>query len=211
MVLNNVMKLDFFNLDSEKKGDIDLHPDIFDQIVRIDIMHRVVSWQMSKSRAGTHSTKEVGDVEGSTRKIYKQKGTGRARHGGIRAPQFRGGAVIFGPHPISHSYSLNKKVKKLGLISALSLKKQENSIIVLDELSIKEPKSSLMLRKLKALNVDAALIIDDVVDKNTLLSISNLHNVDALPVAGLNVLDILRHDKLILTISALKKIEERLL
>ena len=205
------MKLDFFNLDSEKKGEVELNSSIFDQVVRIDIMHRVVSWQMSKSRAGTHSTKEVGDVEGSTRKIYKQKGTGRARHGGIRAPQFRGGAVIFGPHPRSHEYSLNKKVKKLGLISALSLKKQENSIIVLDELNIQEPRAAVMLKKLKALNGSAALIVDDIVDKKVLLSISNIPHVDALPVMGLDVLDILKHDKLIITVSALKKIEERLL
>jgi large subunit ribosomal protein L4 len=205
------MKLDLLNLNSEKKGEIELHSAVFGQVVRIDIMHRVVSWQRSKSRAGTHSTKEVGDVEGSTRKIYKQKGTGRARHGGIRAPQFRGGAVIFGPHPRSHAYSLNKKVRKLGLISALSLKKQEKSIIVLDELNIEGPKASLMMQKLKALNVSAALIIDDVISSDVLNSVSNLPNVDALPVAGLNVLDILKHDKLILTVGALKKIEERLL
>jgi large subunit ribosomal protein L4 len=102
-------------------------------------------------------------------------------------------------------------VKKLGLISALSLKKQENSIIVLDELNIQEPRAAVMLKKLKALNGSAALIVDDIVDKKVLLSISNIPHVDALPVMGLNVLDILKHDKLILTVSALKKIEERLL
>ena len=205
------MKVDLLDLENQKKGEIELDSLIFGQIVRVDIMHRVVVWQMAKRRSGTHSSKEVAAVEGSTRKIYKQKGTGRARHGSIRAPQFRGGAVIFGPHHRSHEFSLNKKIRKLGLISALSLKKQENSIIVLDELKAQDYKAALMLKKLKGLNAIAALLVDGSVDSAVLGSISNLPYVDALPVAGLNVLDILKHDKLILTVDALKKIEERLL
>ncbi|MDJ1257481.1 MAG: 50S ribosomal protein L4 [Candidatus Midichloria sp.] len=205
------MKVDLLDLENQKKGEIELSSLIFGQIVRADIMHRVVVWQMAKRRAGTHSSKEVAEVEGSTRKIYKQKGTGRARHGSIRAPQFRGGAVIFGPHPRSHEFSLNKKIRKLGLISALSLKKQENSIIVLDELKVQGYKAGLMLKKLKGLNATASLLVDGSVDSAVLGSISNLPYVDALPVVGLNVLDILKHNKLILTVDALKKIEERLL
>jgi len=205
------MKIDLLDLENQKKGELELNSLIFGQIVRTDIMHRVIVWQKAKKRSGTHSSKEIGDVEGSTRKIYKQKGTGRARHGSIRAPQFRGGAVIFGPHPRSHEFSLNKKVRKLGLISALSLKKQENSIIVLDELKVNEYKVSLISKKLKRFGIIGCLLVDDVVDKIVLGSISNLPHVDMLPVCGLNVLDILKHDKLILTVNALKKIEERLL
>lgn len=137
------MKVDLLDLENQKKGEIELNSLIFGQIVRADVMHRVIVWQMAKRRAGTHSSKEIANVEGSTRKIYKQKGRGRARHGSIRAPQFRGGAIIFGPHPRSHEFSLNKKVRKLGLISALSLKKQENSIIVLDKLKAQGYKSAL--------------------------------------------------------------------
>lgn len=205
------MKVDLLDLENQKKGEVELNPLIFGQIVRTDIMHGVVVWQMAKKRTGTHSTKEIADVKGSTRKIYKQKGTGRARHGSVRASQFRGGAIVFGPHPRSHEFSLNKKVRKLGLISALSLKKQENSIIVLDELKASGYKSALMLKILKGLNATTALLIDDVVEGTVLRSISNLPYVDALPVTGLNVLDILKHDKLVLTVAALKKIEERLL
>jgi len=174
-------------------------------------VHDLVIAYRANRRTGSACTKTRGEVSGNNRKIYKQKGTGRARHGAIRAPQFRGGAVIFGPHPRSHEYSLNKKVRKLGLISALSLKSQENSIIVLDELRMQEFKSAIMLKKLKGLSAQQALIVDDIVDQSILSSISNLPHVDALPVAGLNVLDILKHDKLVLTVSALKKIEERLL
>lgn len=204
------MKLDLLNLENQKTGDIELNSLVFDQVVRDDIMHRVVMWQMAKRRAGTHSVKEVGDVSGSTKKIYKQKGTGRARHGSSRAAQFRGGGIIFGPCTRSHEFSLNKKVRKLGIISALSLRKQENSIIVLDALSC-EGKTSDMLRKLKALGVSAALMMDVVVKQNVLQSVKNIPHINVLPVAALNVLDVLRYEKLILTVDAIKKIEERLL
>lgn len=204
------MKLDLLDLENQKRGEVELNSLIFGQIARADIMHRVIVWQMAKRRSGNHSVKEIADVSGSTRKIYKQKGTGKARHGSLRAPQFRGGSVIFGPHPRSHEFSLNKKVRRLGLISALSLKKQENSIIVLDELKLHHAKASEMSRKLKALGVSTGLIIDESISFDTLRSVRNLHKIDVLPSAGLNVLDILRHDKLILTVDALTKIEERL-
>lgn len=206
------MKLDLLDFDtSAVNGVVEVNPLVFGGIVRVDIMHRVMVWQMAKRRAGTHSTKEIAAVSGSTRKIYKQKGTGGARHGSIRAPQFRGGAVIFGPHPRSHVISLNKKIRKLGLISALSLKKQENSIILLEQIKSESYKSSFIVKKMKNLNVEKALIVDDGFDENFRNAVSNIPKIDIIPVIGLNVVDILKHDQLIITVAALKKIEERLL
>jgi large subunit ribosomal protein L4 len=205
------MKANLLNLNNQIKGEVELNPLIFGKDPRTDIMHRVVLWQMAKKQAGTHSTKEIGDVEGSTRKIYRQKGTGRARHGAIRAPQFRGGGVIFGPHFRDHSFSLNKKVKRLGLLSALSLKRQMNSIIVLDELRMDTHKTSVIQKKLQILGALNSLIVDSIVDKKIVNSVANINGVNVLPVEGLNVLDILKHSHLVVTLAALKMIEERLI
>jgi large subunit ribosomal protein L4 len=165
---------------------------------------------MAKRRSGCHKTKERSEVKGSTRKIYKQKGTGQARHGAITAPIFVGGGIVFGPRVRSHGYSLNKKIRNLGLKVALSLKLKENSLIVLDKAKLKVGKSTELNKRLKALEIKSALFVDISVDENLKHSSANLLGVDVLPVIGLNVLDILQHQKLILTTEAVKKIEERL-
>src|ERR1700693_6246412 len=128
------MKLKVHNLDNKEVGDIDLSDAVFGLPVRGDILARVVNWQLAKRRAGTHSTKGVSDISGTTKKPWKQKGTGRARQGSLRSPQFRGGAVIFGPVVRSHEYGLNKKIRKLGLKTALSVKQAEGKLIVVDGL-----------------------------------------------------------------------------
>ncbi len=204
------MKLQVLNLENEKIGHIDLNSHLFGCDDRPDILYKVVHWQMAARRAGTHSVKERGDVQGSTRKIYRQKGTGGARHGGIRGAQFRGGGIIFGPCVRSHEYKLNKKVRKLALRIALSLKIRENSIIVLDGLQVASPKTADVHKKLQVLGLKSALFIDREIDNNFKLSVANLHKIDVLPEKALNVLDILQHEKVVLTVDALQLIEARL-
>lgn len=205
-----IMKLNILTLDNQVKGEIDLNLDIFSQTPRADLLHKVVTWQLAKRRSGDHKTKEIKDVEGSTRKIYNQKGGGRARHGSIRGPQFRGGAIIFGPVVRSHETSLNKKIRKLALKVALSLKFQQSSLIILENIKLDDPKASVLLSKLSNIATGSLLIIDREVDLNVKLSAANLKYVDVLPVIGMNVLDVIKHNKLILTLDALKEIEKRL-
>ncbi len=190
-----------------------LDESIFGVPTRKDVIQRVVLWQRAKAQAGTHSTKTRENVSGSTRKIYAQKGGGRARHGSIKAPIFVGGGITFGPLVRSHAFSLNKKVRDLGLKSALSTKLREGNIIFIDSLNIGECKTAAMLKKLSGIGLNGkekVLMVDSVINTDLKLSTANLHKVDVLPVVGLNVLDILKHDKLIITKSALDNIELRL-
>lgn len=198
------------NLDNQDIGNVTLNDTIFGKEYRADILHRVVQWQLAKRRSGCHKTKQRAEVAYSTRKIYKQKGTGRARHGSRKAAIFVGGGTTFGPHVRSHEFALNKKVRLLGLKVALSLKLKENSIIVLDSAKLESAKTSEIRKKLKNFNAKSFLIVDTIVDDNLKMSIANIHNVDVLPVLGMNVYDILRHTNLMLTTDAIKQIEERL-
>ena len=204
------MKLTVRNLDNQEVGDIELAEEVFGLPVRRDILARVVNWQLAKRRAGTHKTKGVSEISGTTKKPYKQKGTGRARQGSLRSPQFRGGAVIFGPVVRSHEFDLQKKVRRLGLKTALSAKQAEGKLIVIDAARVDEPKTKALRARLDALGWESVLIIDGAVNENFARAARNLPKVDVLPEQGANVYDILRRDTLVLTRDAVQQLEARL-
>jgi large subunit ribosomal protein L4 len=206
------MKHEIVNLENKKVGDIDLPASIFEQPIRVDILSRVVEWQLAKRRAGNHKTKEIAEISGTTKKMYKQKGTGGARHGSKRAPQFRGGSVIFGPVVRSHAYGLPKKVRQLGLRSVLSSKLQSGDIIIVDSFEINQPKTKELKAVLANFGTENILLIDSDTDRftNTALAAGNVIGFDVLPQIGANVYDILRKEKLILTVDAVKALEARL-
>jgi large subunit ribosomal protein L4 len=205
------VKLTVRNLDNQEVGDIELSDDVFGLPVRRDILARVVNWQLAKRRAGTHKTKGISDISGTTKKPYKQKGTGRARQGSLRSPQFRGGAVIFGPVVRSHEFDLQKKVRRLGLKTALSAKQAEGKLIVIDAAKIDEAKTKALRTRLDALGWGSVLIIDGAaVDEGFARAARNLPMVDVLPQQGANVYDILRRDTLVLTRDAVQSLEARL-
>ena len=205
------MKLDTTTLDAAKGGSIDLADEIFGLPVRRDILARMVNWQLAKRRAGTHKTKGISDISGTTKKPYKQKGTGRARQGSLRSPQFRGGAVIFGPVVRSHEFDLQKKVRKLGLKTALSAKQAEGKLIVIDEAKVGDAKTKVLRARFDALGWESVLIIDGAaVDEGFARAARNLPKVDVLPQLGANVYDILRRDTLVLTRDAVQSLEARL-
>jgi large subunit ribosomal protein L4 len=205
------MKLTIRNLDNEEVGDIELADEVFGLPIRRDILARVANWQLAKRRAGTHKTKGISEIRGTTKKPYKQKGTGRARQGSLRSPQFRGGARIFGPVSRSHAFDLQKKVRRLGLKMALSAKLDEGKLAVIDAARIAEPKTKALRAKLAALRWDSVLIIDgSVIEENFARATRNLPRVDLLPQQGANVYDILRRDTLVLTREAVRHLEARL-
>lgn len=205
-MLESVLK----NFENEEVGKLELSESVFAQAERKDILHRVTVWQRSGMRSGCHKTKGRSEVAGSTKKIYKQKGTGKARHGAITAPIFVGGGITFGPLVRSHAYSLNKKVRKFALRVALSLKYAQNSIIFLDSVEMSSNKTSNLKQKLDNFGIISALIVDNEFGDNIKNASSNLIGIDLLPVKGLNVLDILKHRSLIITREALQEIEKRL-
>jgi large subunit ribosomal protein L4 len=205
------MKLDMVTLEAGKAGSIDLSDDIFGVAPRPDILARMVDWQLAKRRSGTHKTKGVSEVQGTTKKPYKQKGTGRARQGSLRSAQFRGGGVIFGPVVRSHEYGMPKKVRALALKVALSAKAAEGKIVVLDKAALATPKTKELASRLAKLNLASALVIDGVeLDRNFAMASRNLPFVDVLPSAGANVYDILRRDVLVLTKDGVAALEARL-
>jgi large subunit ribosomal protein L4 len=203
------MQVEITTLDRGSVGNAELPDDIFAVKPRADIMARVVHWQMSKRRSGTHKVKGMAEVSGTTKKPYRQKGTGNARQGSLRAPQFRTGGVVHGPVVRSHGYSLNKKVRRLGLISALSQKAAEGKLIVLDAAS-GVAKTADLAKKFKALGWSSALIVDSAVDQGFLLASRNIHGIDILPTVGANVYDILRHDVLAITTAGVEGLKIRL-
>jgi len=205
------MKLTITNLDNQEVGSIELSETVFGLPVRKDLLARMINYQLAKRRAGTHSTKEIGAVSGRRAKPYKQKGTGRARQGSLRSPQFRGGAIIFGPHPRSHAFDLQKKVRKLALKTALSAKQAEGKLIVLDKASLDEPKTKILAARFASLGWDSVLIIDGPeVNESFARAARNIPLVDVLPQQGANVYDILRRDTLVLTQAAVEHLEARL-
>jgi len=205
------MKLKVHSLDNKEVGDIDLADEVFGLPVRGDILARVVNWQLAKRRAGTHKTKGISDISGTTKKPYKQKGTGRARQGSLRSPQFRGGAVIFGPVVRSHEFGLQKKVRKLGLKTALSAKQAEGKLVVIEAASVAEAKTKALRAQFATLGWESVLIIDGAaVDAGFAKAARNLPKVDVLPSVGANVYDILRRDTLVLTRAAVEQLEARL-
>jgi large subunit ribosomal protein L4 len=205
------MRLTVHNLDNEEVGDIELADEVFGLPVRRDILARVVNWQLAKRRAGTHKTKGISEIRGTTKKPYKQKGTGRARQGSVRSPQFRGGARIFGPVVRSHAFALQKKVRRLGLKTALSAKQSEGKLVVLDAAQFGEAKTKALRARFATLGWDSVLIIDGLaVDEGLARAARNLPRVDVLPQQGANVYDILRRDTLVLTREAVRHLEYRL-
>lgn len=205
------MKHDIINLDKKNVGSIDLPDALFGAEVRTDILHRVVRWQLAKRQAGTHKTKVVSEVSGTTKKPYKQKGTGSARQGSLRSAQMRGGGVIFGPVVRSHAHSLPKKIRALGLKSALSAKAKDGKLVIIDVGAGKDTKTKALANSIKKLGWTSALIIDGTEPNESFaLAARNIRGIDVLPTQGANVYDILRRDTLVLTKAAVEKLEERL-
>jgi large subunit ribosomal protein L4 len=205
------MKLVVRNLDNEEVGEIDLAEAVFGLPVRRDILSRVVNWQLAKRRSGTHKTKGISDIQGTTKKPYKQKCTGRARQGSLRSPQFRGGARIFGPVVRSHAFDLQKKVRRLGLKTALSAKHGEGKLVIIDAARTAEAKTKALRARFSVLGWASVLIIDGpVVDEAFARAARNLPQVDVLPQQGANVYDILHRDTLVLTREAVQHLEARL-
>jgi large subunit ribosomal protein L4 len=204
------MKVSITNLLGEQSGEVALSDAIFGLDPRADLLQRCVRWQLAKRRAGTHAVKNRGDIARTTKKLYKQKGTGNARHGSARVAQFRGGGRAFGPLPRSHEHGLPKKVRALALKHALSAKAKDGAILVIDKASVEAPKTKALKAQFGKLGLSSALIIDGAeVEANFKLAARAIPNIDVLPVQGLNVYDILRREKLVLTQAALNAIEER--
>jgi large subunit ribosomal protein L4 len=204
------MELEVKTLDGASAGSITVSDEIFGLEPRADILQRIVRWQLAKRQAGTHKAKIRSEVNRTGRKMYKQKGTGRARHGDQSAPQFRGGGKAFGPLPRSHAHDLPKKVRALGLKHALSAKAKASTLIVVDEATAAEPKTKALRERLAAFGLQRVLIIaGSEVDANFQLAARNIPNLDVLPVQGINVYDILRRDTLVLTREAVERLEER--
>jgi large subunit ribosomal protein L4 len=205
------MQMDVINLDSETVGTVDLPDGIFAVPVRADILARTVNWQLAKRRAGTHSTKLRGEVARTTKKPYRQKGTGRARQGSTKGPHMRGGAVVFGPRPRDHAIDLPKQVRKLALKVALSAKCAAGELVVLDRAELAEAKTKAMAVRLARLGWTKPLVIDgEVPQVNFARAARNLIGFDVLPSIGANVYDILRHETVVLTRAAVDKLTERL-
>lgn len=205
------MKLDVQTLDGKKGGSVDLDDAIFGiKEIRGDILQRMVKYQLAKRRAGTHKTLSRGEVARSHSKLYKQKGTGQARHGAANAPLFRGGAHAHNRLPRDYSHDLPKKVRALALKHALSAKANAGNLVIIDALTLKDAKTSALQKSLGKLKLEKALVIAGAeVDANVARAARNIPHIDILPNAGLNVYDILRADKLVLTQDAVNAIHER--
>jgi large subunit ribosomal protein L4 len=204
------MKLDVITLDGGKAGSVDLTDDIYGLEPRADILHRVVRWQRAKAQAGTHSVLTRTEVSYSTKKIYKQKGTGGARHGSRKAPIFRKGGIYKGPTPRSHAFDLPKKVRQLGLKLALSAKAKSGALVVIDQ-AASNGKTAELAKQVKNLGWKRALVIDGAsVDETFAKAAANIEGLDILPTMGANVYDILKRDTLVITKAGVEALEARL-
>lgn len=203
--------LDVLNKAGEKVSQVDLSDSIFDVSVKSSVLHEVVKMQLASRRSGTASVKHRSDVRGSGRKLFRQKGTGRARRGDVKDPLLRGGGSIFGPDPKSYAYKVPKKVRRLALKMALSSKKSEEELLLLDAFGLEQIKTRDFVDVLKALKVDNALVITDDRDETLERSARNVPGVKVMPSQGLNVYDILKYKHLVLLESSIKQIEGRLL
>ncbi|MEW6258129.1 MAG: 50S ribosomal protein L4 [Pseudomonadota bacterium] len=204
------MELTVKTLDGAEAGSVTLSDEIFGLEPRADILHRCVTWQLSRRQAGTHRTKGRSEINRTSKKMYKQKGTGNARHGAASAPQFRGGGRAFGPVVRSHAIEMPKKVRALALKHALSSKAKAEQIIVLDKVTLDDPKTKALKDRFEKLGIASVLVIDgSEVEANVALAARNLPYVDVLPIQGINVYDILRRDTLVLTKAAVDALEAR--
>ena len=205
------MKLDVIRLDGGKAGEIELDDALFGLEPRADILHRVVRWQRAKAQAGTHATLGKSDVSYSTKKIYRQKGTGGARHGSRKAPIFRKGGVYKGPQPRSHAHDLTKKFRALGLKHALSAKAKAGELVVLESAEMADAKTAALAKAKANLGWKRVLIIDGAaVNENFAMAARNLEGIDVLPTIGANVYDILKRDILVITKAGVEALEARL-
>lgn len=204
------MKTKVITLENKDSGEISLKKDIFGIEVHKEILQRVVRWQLAKKQAGTHKTKGISEISGTTAKPFKQKGTGRARQGSNRSAQMRGGATIFGPVVRSHAHKLPKKVRQLGLKSALSLKAASGKLVIVDSLELKSSKTAELSKKIKQIDLSSALFVDGTLNDNFRKASANIKGVHTLPAVGANVYDILKYDHLVLSKDAIKSLEERL-
>ena len=204
------MELEVKTLDGASAGTIKLSDEIFGLVPRVDIIQRVVRWQLAKRRAGTHKVKGRAEIWRTGKKMYKQKGTGGARHGSARVPQFRGGGRAFGPVVRSHAHDLPKKVRALALRHALSAKAKDGGLIVWNSADMGEPKTKALKAQFAQLGLASALIIDGAEpNQNFALAARNIPQIDVLPVQGINVYDIFRREKLVLTKAAIDALEAR--
>ena len=205
------MKVQVKNLANKAVGEIELDDAIFGLEVRQDLLYRAVNWQLAKRRSGNHKTKGISEISGTTKKPYNQKGTGRARQGSLRSPQFRGGARIFGPVVRSHEHDLTKKVRKLALKTALSAKAAAGQLVIIDEAAAETHKTKALAGSFKAMGFGSLLVIDGAtLNENFARAARNIPLVDVLPSQGANVYDIIRRDTLVLTRSAVTDLEARL-
>ena len=204
------MELKMLSLDGKQAGSVTLSDEIFGLEPRADLIHRCVNWQLAKRRAGTHAVKNRADIARTGKKMYRQKGTGGARHGSARVNLFRGGGRSFGPVVRSHEIGLPKKVRALALKHALSAKAKDGGLIVLDKASVTEAKTKALLANFEKLEIVNALIVDGAeIEANFRNAARNIPNIDVLPVQGINVYDILRRGKLVLSKAAVEALEER--
>jgi large subunit ribosomal protein L4 len=204
------VKIDMMSLDGVASGSMDLNDDIFGLEPRQDLIARMIRYQLAKRRAGTHAVKNRADIWRTGKKMYKQKGTGGARHGSARVPQFRGGGRAFGPQVRSHAHELPKKVRALALRHALSAKVRDGGLIVWADASVAAPKTKTLKESFEKIGLANALIVDGAqCDGNFQLAARNIPHIDVLPVQGINVYDIVRRDKLVLTKAAIDALEAR--
>jgi large subunit ribosomal protein L4 len=204
------MELKVTSLDGKDTGSVTVSDAIFGLEPRADIIHRCVVWQLAKRQRGTHAVKNRADINRTGKKMYRQKGTGSARHGSARVNLFRGGGRSFGPQPRSHAIALPKKVRALALKHALSAKAKDGGIVIIDALDLKDVKTKALRGRFAGLGLSSALIVDGAeVAANVRTAARNIPNVDVLPIAGINVYDILRRQKLVLTRAAVDALEAR--
>ncbi|MEE2761226.1 MAG: 50S ribosomal protein L4 [Pseudomonadota bacterium] len=205
------MKCSVISLDNKKVGDIDLDDAVFAVPARADILARAVNWQLAKRRSGNHKTKQRAEIRGTGSKPFRQKGTGRARQGSKKAPNLRGGGIAFGPVVRSHAHNLPKKVRRLALRTALSVKQADGKLVVLDNAKTKSAKTADLAKQVRELGWNSALVIGGTeLDENFIRAANNISGVDVLPQIGANVYDILRRDTLVLTKDAVEQLQERL-
>lgn len=202
-------KVTVYDMSGKEVGEVELADKVFGIEPNEAVLHDAVVMQQASQRRGTHAVKNRSAVRGGGRKPWKQKGTGRARQGSIRSPQWVGGGVVFGPTPRSYAYKLPKKVRRLAIKSALSSKVKDQELLVLDNLMLEQPKTRDMVAVLKSLGAEKkALVVIDSLDQNAALAVRNLPNVKLIQADGVNVLDVLYHDKLIMTRGAASRVEE---
>lgn len=201
--------LDVLDWKKKKAGSVEVPEGIFNSEVRRDVLHTLVRWQLASRRQGTHDTQNRGDVRGGGKKPYKQKGTGNARQGSTRSPLLRGGSVIHGPHPRDYSFRVNKKVKQLGLRSALSYLNQEGRVFVVSDMTSKDGKTKELSSRLQGFGLSKALMIDEVKDDMFARASQNLAKFRYNTVEGLNVYDLLKYDAVIISQASLSKIAQK--